>query len=86
MARHKVVWIPAAENDLATLWLNSQHRKEVNQAAASLEKQITDDPLHTGESRQSTLQRIVMEPPIGIVFEVIPDDYRVIVLSVFPFS
>ena len=86
MARHEVVWTPIAENHLASIWLVSEDRAGVNVAVELLQKQIERDPLHAGEDRESSLQRVVIEPPIGILIEVIPDDYRVIVIGVFPFG
>jgi hypothetical protein len=78
-----VFWIAEAEQELAAAWLAFPDRNAVTQAANLLDKQLRVDPLHTGESRQSSVRRIAFEPPLGIEFEVIEDDKKVRVLGVW---
>ncbi len=80
---YEVFWIAEAEEELAASWLAFPDRNAVTRAANELEKQLRVDPLHTGESRQTSVQRIAFEPPLGIEFEVIEDDKKVRVLGVW---
>ena len=86
MASNTVEWLPTAEESLAQIWITSSSRNEVTKAAAWLEKQLATVPYEIGESRASTLERIVLASPIGMEFEIIPDDNLVIVHWVFPFA
>ena len=78
-----VVWGPLAVNMLAEIWLNASDRRAVTEATAILEKQLGYEPLRLGESRESSVHSWVFLPPVGIDFEVIEDDKRVIVQTVF---
>ena len=80
---YRVYWIAEAEQELAAAWLAFPDRNAVTRAANELDKQLRDDPLHTGESRQSSVRRLAFEPPLGIEFEVIEDDKKVRVLGVW---
>jgi len=80
---YEVFWGPIAESMLAEIWLDAPNRGFATQTAADLERKLAQDPLHLGESRASSVQRIVYQPPLGIEFEVIEDDKRVIVQGVF---
>lgn len=81
--RYEVIWYWKAEEELAALWLAADDRNAVSQAAAALDRFLTKAPLELGESRTSSVQRVAFMPPIGIEFEIIKDDKRVIVQAVF---
>lgn len=83
MNNYSVFWIPVAENELAASWLASSNRNRVTLAAQKVDDRLRRDPLHMGESRQSSLHRIAFESPLGIEFEVIEDDKKVRVLGVW---
>jgi hypothetical protein len=78
-----VEWTSEAENDLAALWIAATDRNAVTVASAWLDDQLVADPLHFGEPWASSVHRIAVDEPIGIEFEVIEDDKRVIVHGVF---
>jgi hypothetical protein len=80
---YHVEWTSEAENDLATLWNTAADRNAVTAASAWLDAQLAVDPLHFGEPWASSVHRIAVDDPIGIEFEVIEDDKRVIVHGVF---
>jgi plasmid stabilization system protein ParE len=80
---YRVVWGPRAEDLLAAVWLAAADRNRVSQAVATLDRLLARAPLELGESRASSVQRVAFEPPIGIEFEVVEDDKRVIVQGVF---
>ncbi len=81
--RYEVIWLPIAETELTTIWLASSKRKAVTTAVAALDVRLSRAPLSLGESRDSSVHRVAFRPPIGIEFEVIEDDKRVIVQGVF---
>lgn len=83
MKNYDVGYEKAAEDDLAAIWLAASDRNAVTNACAVIDAALEDDPLSVGESRESSVRRIAFEPPIGIEFEVIEDDKRVVVDSVF---
>jgi hypothetical protein len=80
---YQVEWTAEAENDLAALWTAATDRNAVTEASAWLDAQLTVNPLHFGEPWASSVHRIAVDDPIGIEFEVIEDDKRVIVHGVF---
>ena len=83
---YDVVWGPRAENMLAAVWMAAADREAVNDAAAEVDLRLGRDPLRFGESRQSSVHRVGYIPPLGVEFEVIEDDKRVIVQGVFAIS
>lgn len=80
---YRVIWPRAARNDLADIWLNSADRNDVTTGSAEIDRLLEDDPLHVGQPMQSSVRRRLTIPPLGVLFEVIEDDKRVIVLTVF---
>ena len=81
---YAVFWVPSAEQDLAAAWLGSADRNAVTRAAFRLEQHLLIDPLHSGvASRQLSVQRVAYEAPVGIEFEVVEDDKKVRVLTVW---
>lgn len=72
-----------AENDLAALGNAATDQAAITAAADWLDKHLARDPLHFGEPWASSVHRIAVRDPIGIEFEVIEDDKRVIVHGVF---
>jgi hypothetical protein len=68
---------------LAVVWLAAADRKAVTAAAGRLDAVLATDPLQFGESQDSTVNRIGYERPLGIEYEVVEDDRKVIVQAVF---
>jgi len=80
---YSVFWVPDAEQNLAASWLASPNRSAIARAAHRIDERLRIDPLHTGESRSSSVHRITFEPPLGAEYEVIEDDKKVRVLGVW---
>ena len=80
---YDVVWGPILENMLARIWVAAQDRNAVTRAAAELEQALADQPLRVGHPLDSSVHRIAYRPPLGIEYEVVEDDNRVIVQAVF---
>ena len=80
---YTVTWLAMAEQDLATVWLAEPDRTAVALAAHRFDDRLGDDPLRFGESRRSSVHRVGFDPPLGVEFEVIEDDKKVIVQAVW---
>jgi hypothetical protein len=81
--KYQVQWDARAERELAALWLAAADRQAVTRAATWFDDQLARSPLELGESRASSVHRTAFHAPLGIEFEVIEDDKRVIVQAVF---
>jgi hypothetical protein len=81
--KYQVIWQSVAEEELAGVWLAAADRDAVAAAAEWLDARLARSPLTLGESRDSSVHRIAIQEPIGIEFEVVEDDKRVIVQGVF---
>ena len=79
---YRVIWTEDAENDLAAVWVNSANRPAVSETIHSLERDLRLSPLSLGESRGSSVERIVVCRPIGLSFLVVVDDEKVFVNAV----
>jgi hypothetical protein len=80
---YRVEWTPDTENDLAALWNAATDRGAVTAATAWLDARLARDPIHLGQPWGSSVHRVAVRDPIGVEFEVIEDDKRVIVHGVF---
>jgi hypothetical protein len=81
---YRLRWKRSALEELADLWTDadSSDRREINQALSSIEHELARTPLQAGESRPAG-NRIVLEPPIAVVFNVDPDKQQVRVLQIW---
>ena len=80
---YRVDWQPAAEAELTTVYLRALNHNAVTRASHALDVELGIDPLRFGRPRDSSVNRTAAVPPLGIDFEVIEDDKRVIVHAVF---
>lgn len=78
-----VVLTSAGEQDLATCWLASANRPAVTAAAHRLEQKLAADPLHAGESRASSVNRVDYVHPLGFTFDIVLDDATVYVTAIW---
>jgi hypothetical protein len=76
------VWAPTAERRLAAVW-TAADRGAVTAASAWLDTRLASNPLRFGKPIDSSVHRVAVRDPIGVEFEVIEDDKRVIVHGVF---
>ncbi|QJW96752.1 hypothetical protein [Frigoriglobus tundricola] len=80
---YHVEWTSEAENDLAAIWNAAADRNAMTAASTWPDAHLVGDPLHFGEPWTSSVHRIAVRDPLGVEFEVIEDDKRVIVHGVF---
>jgi hypothetical protein len=76
-----VTYRPSADEQLAELWLNATDRQAISSASNAIARQLASDPLIAGESREDNL-RILIEPPIAVIYDVSELDRLVSVWSV----
>ncbi len=80
--RYRVAWTASAQEHLARVWLASENRQSVTSAAARIDAELCDDPGEKGESRAAGI-RVLTSRPLGVQYEVVPEDRTVYVLSVW---
>jgi hypothetical protein len=81
----QVLWAPEAEEELAGIWLSATDRNAITVAAHLIDSALRTKPEDAGESREEG-RRILLQPPLGVVFIVSAEDCRVSVLSVWHFE
>ncbi len=79
--KYTVVWKPAAEAELARLWMSATNRSEFTAAVNLAEGLLKHDPHSQGESRSAGTRLLILKP-IGLRFAIFDDDGLVKVLSV----
>lgn len=84
MNRWSLKWKPNALRELAAIWNLSKEKTVITQTVHRLEQEILRNPMSTGESR-SGLQRMAFASPLCINYEVVPDDHKVVVISIRQF-
>lgn len=78
---YTVVWKPNARDRLAEIWIAAADRNAVTSAANRIDGQLRRDPHNHGEARDERA-RIVIVPPLAIVYDIYDDDRLVCILSV----
>ena len=81
---YAVFCTPAADGELAAIWIASDDRRSVSQAAHEIERALVDAPLNHGESRENNL-RIIFVAPLGARYLVMPEDHRVVIVQFWTF-
>ena len=84
--KYTVIWDAVVEQELAAAWLAFPDRNAITRASEWLDKHLASNPLHLGIPRSSSIHRIAFRTPLGIEFEVIEDDKKVLVRGVFTVS
>ncbi|MFT3881738.1 MAG: hypothetical protein QM703_19020 [Gemmatales bacterium] len=81
MNRWRVKWKAQALRDMTSIWNQAHNKTQVTKAAHQLEESLKRNPMTFGESRGG-LRRMAFEKPLCIIFELIPDDEKVMVINV----
>jgi hypothetical protein len=76
MTRYTVVWLRSEEDRLAEIWLNSQNRAEVSAASHTIDAELAADAGRKGMSVADNV-RLLVVPPLAVIFEVLEDDLLV---------
>ncbi len=77
-----VVWAPIAEDRLAELWLASDDRQQITEAANRIDELLAASPTGVGESRAGAL-RVMIESPLTVYYTVDEDGRLVTVKSIW---
>ena len=80
--KYTVLWARDAEKELAAIWMATDNRGMIAEAADSLDRQLTHNPDAIGESRPHK-QRVAYCLPLGIRFQIFNADRIVRVLAVW---
>ncbi len=78
---YTVIWKPAAEAELATMWSVAADRAAITQAADEIDRLLRSSPHTQGESRSGTV-RIMFVAPLVVYCDVAEQDRVVSVLRV----
>ena len=81
MTDFTVIWWPPAQEDLATIWLNTSIRQAVTHAANEIERELGVNPEAKGESKHEGLRELAIAP-LTVQFSTDADDRRVTIWSV----
>jgi hypothetical protein len=79
---YTVVWSKSALAELAELWNSASDRKDVSDASNQIDLLLRSNPYGQSESREQDL-RILLEPPLAILFEISEADRMVTVCAVW---
>jgi hypothetical protein len=79
---YTVVWMPAAQQQLAALWLAARNQTAVTRASDRIDRLLVVDPETEGDVRFDSVYSLIVWP-LGVEFEIQPDDRLVHVLSVW---
>jgi plasmid stabilization system protein ParE len=71
--RFTVVYLPSAESDLAGVWMHAPNAKAVSAAANAIDQLLATDA-HLRGSPHSGPTRILLEKPLGVLFDVSEPD------------
>lgn len=77
-----VIWTPAAEQDLAAIWLDADDRNAIASATNTIDWLLARTPESLGAPRFDTVRTLAI-PPLGIDYEVVEQDRIVYVLSIW---
>jgi|tagenome__1003787_1003787.scaffolds.fasta_scaffold17697856_1 hypothetical protein len=79
--RFTVTWHPAAEQELADIWIRSSDRHDIADAANLIDKALASDPSSHGEEFYG--DRILVIQPLAVTFTVSEPDRAVRILQVW---
>ena len=79
---YRVVWRPAARDELAEIWTNGPDRNAVAQAANGIDAALARAPSSQGESRSGST-RILIIVPLAVLFRIHEQARLVTVLKVW---
>lgn len=74
---YTVFWTPEAEDELADAWLAAADPTAVTDASHRIDKQLARNPFACGFARNASVNRTVVDRPLGVDYEIIEDDKKV---------
>lgn len=82
--RYQILWKRSAEDQLADIWLAAEDRELITRTAAAIDEHLEKSGPAAGESRPDG-KRILIMAPLGIKFQVYPNDAIIRVADVWRF-
>ncbi len=84
---YTVIWAPNAVHDLARLWqrADAAQRDRITLASNQIDLRLRRNPQQDGESRDRG-RRILLIPPLGVLYRVFEDDKLVRVVMAWEFK
>lgn len=81
---YRVIWIQAAFDELASLWMNADSAAKIaiNQSVVAIDGQLQKDPFAKSESRDPN-EWVMFSTPLGVLMEIDAAKKIVWVLSVW---
>ena len=76
-----VIWWPPAQDDLALIWLDTNIRGRVADAANMIDRELSDTPSQKGIAKHEGLREIAVQPLV-VQFSVDNEDRQVTIWSV----
>lgn len=80
--KYTVVYVPEAEQQLAAIWNSSQQQAEVSRAANEIDRLLAYHAPSEGEARSGDV-RLLIVPPLAVLYRIHPDDCIVRVAEVW---
>ncbi|MBP85994.1 MAG: hypothetical protein CMJ64_04635 [Planctomycetaceae bacterium] len=81
--KFEVEWVPAAEQQLADIWLAAEERDLVRRLSAEIDRSLSSDPMSVGESRESDEIRVAISDSFTVRFQVLPVQQHVVVFAIW---
>ncbi len=78
---YTVLWTPAAEAELARIWLAARDRTSITSASRVADRLLHENPHSQGESREGTI-RIMFVRPLALQYKIHEADRVVHVVAV----
>jgi hypothetical protein len=82
--KYSVACTPAADGELAAVWITAEDRSVITSAAREIDRALADAPLSHGESRDHDW-RIIFVAPLGARYVVRSDDRTVTIVQFWTF-
>ena len=80
--RYTVVWKPIAETELAEIYLATDDRAAISEAADRIDTLLSRDPLRYGKPRFDDIY-VMRVSPLGVEFRVAELDRRVTIIAIW---
>lgn len=72
IVRYQITWAPEILRRFTDEWskLGKSRQREVMDALEGIDRQLISSPMLTGESRDTDSHRVLIHPPVTVVFRI----------------
>ena len=78
---YSIIWSGDAVSGLAEVWIASANRYEIALLTELFDRSVEINPFRVGLPAKSSVSRVAIVPPLGLSFDIVEDDKKVIVQS-----